>query len=108
MFLTTAAPGLPKDISGRLHRTGDLDKTDLEAPVGHLPTSLMSKVDRGLHGILRLKLQRSHSGMTACWCSAAMDVYASESARSSVEAEIQGLRLVEAHLPSTRIRVICL
>ena len=59
VFLPTAAPGLPKDINGRRHRTGDLDKTDLEAPAGHLPTSLMSKVDRGLHGILGLKLQRS-------------------------------------------------
>jgi mRNA-degrading endonuclease toxin of MazEF toxin-antitoxin module len=31
-----------------------LDKTDLEAPTGHVPTSLMNDVDRGLRRVLKL------------------------------------------------------
>ena len=54
VFLPTAASGLPKDSVVNITALVTLDKTDLEAPVGDLPTSLMSEVDRGLHRVLGL------------------------------------------------------
>jgi mRNA interferase MazF len=45
---------LPKDSVVNVTALVTLDKTDLEAPVGHLPTSLMNDVDRGLRRVLGL------------------------------------------------------
>lgn len=54
VFLPAVASGLPKDSVVNVTALVTLDKTDLEEPVGHLPTSLMNDVDRGLHRVLRL------------------------------------------------------
>ena len=54
VFLPAATSGLPKDSVVNVTALVTLDKTDLEAPVGHLPSSLMSEVDRGLHRVLGL------------------------------------------------------
>ena len=54
VFLPTAASGLPKDSVVNVTALVTLDKTDLEEPVGHLPTSLINDVDRGLHRVLGL------------------------------------------------------
>ncbi|MBV9382071.1 MAG: type II toxin-antitoxin system PemK/MazF family toxin [Streptosporangiaceae bacterium] len=54
VFLPAAASGLPKDSVVNVTALVTLDKADLEAPVGHLPTSLMNDVDRGLHRVLGL------------------------------------------------------
>ena len=54
VFLPAAASGLPEDSVVNVTALVTLDKTDLEAPAGHLPTSLMSEVDRGLHRVLGL------------------------------------------------------
>jgi mRNA interferase MazF len=52
VFLPAVASGLPKDSVVNVTALVTLDKTDLDTPVGHLPTSLMSEVDRGLHRVL--------------------------------------------------------
>jgi mRNA interferase MazF len=54
VFLPAVVSGLPKDSVINLTALVTLDKTDLEAVVGHLPTSLMNDVDRGLHRVLGL------------------------------------------------------
>jgi mRNA interferase MazF len=54
VFLPAAASGLPKDSVVNITALVTLDKTDLEAPVGHLPASLMNDVNRGLHRVLGL------------------------------------------------------
>ena len=54
VFLPAASSGLPKDSVVNVTALVTLDQADLEAPAGHLPASLMSEVDRGLHRVLRL------------------------------------------------------
>jgi mRNA interferase MazF len=54
VFLPAVASGLPKDSVVNVTALVTLDKTDLEPAVGHLPTSLMNKVDEGLHRVLAL------------------------------------------------------
>ncbi|HWG14479.1 MAG TPA: type II toxin-antitoxin system PemK/MazF family toxin [Streptosporangiaceae bacterium] len=54
VFLPAVASGLPKDSVVNVTALVTLSKTDLEPPVGHLPTSLMSEVDQGLHRVLAL------------------------------------------------------
>ena len=54
VFLPAVASGLPKDSVVNVTALVTLDKTDLEEPVGHLPISLMSEVDRGLRRVLGL------------------------------------------------------
>ncbi len=54
VFLPAVASGLPKDSVVNVTALVTLDKSDLEEPVGQLPTSLMNDVDRGLHRVLGL------------------------------------------------------
>jgi mRNA interferase MazF len=54
VFLPAAASGLPRDSVVNITALVTLDKMDLEAPVGHLPASLMNDVNRGLHRVLGL------------------------------------------------------
>ena len=54
VFLPALASGLPKDSVVNVTALVTLDKIDLEPPVGHLPTSLMSEVNRGLDRVLGL------------------------------------------------------
>jgi mRNA interferase MazF len=54
VFLPAIASGLPKDSVVNVTALVTLDKTDLEETVGHLPSSLMNEVDRGLHRVLGL------------------------------------------------------
>jgi mRNA interferase MazF len=54
VFLPAVSSGLPKDSVVNVTALVTLDKTDLEPAVGHLPTSLMSKVGQGLHQVLAL------------------------------------------------------
>ena len=54
VFLPAVASGLPKDSVVNVTALVTLDKTDLEEPAGHLPTSLISDVDRGIRRILGL------------------------------------------------------
>jgi mRNA interferase MazF len=54
VFLPATVSGLPKDSVVNLTALVTLDKTDLEPPVGNLPTSLMNDVDRGLRRVLAL------------------------------------------------------
>jgi mRNA interferase MazF len=54
VFLPAAVSGLPKDSVINVTALVTLDKTDLEAAVGHVPASLMSEVDRGLRRVLGL------------------------------------------------------
>jgi mRNA interferase MazF len=54
VFLPAVASGLPRDSVVNVTALVTLDKIDLEPPVAHLPTSLMSEVDRGLHRVLGL------------------------------------------------------
>jgi len=54
VFLPAVASGLPEDSVVNVTALVTLDKIDLEPPVAHLPTSLMSEVDRGLHRVLGL------------------------------------------------------
>ena len=54
VFLPAVASGLPKDSVVNVTALVTLDKTDLEPPVAHLPTSLMREVDRGLRRVLGL------------------------------------------------------
>ena len=54
VFLPAVSSGLPKDSVVNVTALVTLDKTDLEPPVAHLPTSLMSEVDRGLRRVLGL------------------------------------------------------
>lgn len=54
IFLPSVVSGLPKDSVVNVTALVTLDKTDLEAPAGHLPAYLMADVDRGLRRILGL------------------------------------------------------
>jgi len=54
VFVPAAVSGLPNDSVVNVTALVTLDKTDLEAPAGHLPTSLMNDVDRGLRRVLGL------------------------------------------------------
>jgi mRNA interferase MazF len=54
VFLPAVASGLPKDSVVNVTALVTLDKTDLEEPVGHLPTPLINDVDRGLRRVLGL------------------------------------------------------
>jgi mRNA interferase MazF len=54
VFLPSAFSGLPKDSVVNVTALVTLDKTDLDSPVGHLPSSLMNDVDRGLSRVLGL------------------------------------------------------
>jgi mRNA interferase MazF len=54
VFLPATASGLPKDSVVNVTALVTLDKTDLDAPTGQLPTSLMHDVDRGLRRVLGL------------------------------------------------------
>ena len=54
VFLPAAPCGLPKDSVVNVTALVTLDKSDLEAPAGHLPVSLMNDVERGLRRVLGL------------------------------------------------------
>jgi mRNA interferase MazF len=54
VFLPAAVSGLPKDSVVNVTALVTLDKTDLEAPTGRMPASLMNDVDRGLRRVLEL------------------------------------------------------
>jgi len=54
VFLPAAVSGLPKDSVVNVTALVTVDKADLDEPVGHLPTSLMNDVDRGLGRALGL------------------------------------------------------
>jgi mRNA interferase MazF len=54
VFVPAVISGLPKDSVVNVTALVTLDKTDLEAPAGQLPTSLMDDVDRGLRRVLGL------------------------------------------------------
>lgn len=54
VFLPATAAGLAKDSVVNVTALVTLDKTDLQAEVGHLPASLMHEVDRGLRSVLSL------------------------------------------------------
>ena len=54
MLIGARQSGLPKDSVVNITALVTLDKTDLEAPVGHAPASLMNDVNRGLHRVLGL------------------------------------------------------
>lgn len=54
VFLPAAVSGLPKDSVVNVTALVTLGKTDLEAPAGQLPASLMDDVDRGLRRVLGL------------------------------------------------------
>ena len=52
VFVPAATCGLSRDSVVNVTALVTLDKTDLDAMVGQLPTSLMEDVDRGLRRIL--------------------------------------------------------
>jgi mRNA interferase MazF len=54
VFVPAAVSGLPKDSVVNVTALVTLNKTDLEAPAGHLPESLMDDVNRGLRRVLGL------------------------------------------------------
>ena len=54
VFLPAVTSGLPKVSVVNVTALVTLDKADLEAPAGHLPSSLMHDVDRGLRRVLGL------------------------------------------------------
>jgi len=54
VFLPATVSGLPKDSVVNVTALVTLNKTDLEAPVGHLPESLLDDVNRGLRRVLEL------------------------------------------------------
>jgi mRNA interferase MazF len=54
VFVPAVISGLPKDSVVNVTALVTLDKADLEAPAGQLPTSLMDDVDRGLRRVLGL------------------------------------------------------
>lgn len=54
VFLPSVASGLPKDSVLNVTALATLDKADLEPPVGRLPASLMTQIDRGLRRVLAL------------------------------------------------------
>jgi mRNA interferase MazF len=54
VFVPATSSGLAKDSVVNVTALITLDKTDLDAEVGHLPPTLMSDVDRGLRRVLGL------------------------------------------------------
>jgi mRNA interferase MazF len=52
VFVPATSSGLPKDSVVNVAALVTLDKTDLDAEVGPLPSTLMSDVDRGLRRAL--------------------------------------------------------
>ena len=54
VFLPSVASGLPRDSVVNVTALVILDKDDLAAPAGFVPTGLMHKVDQGLRRILGL------------------------------------------------------
>ena len=54
VFLPAASSGLPKDSVVNVTALLTLDKADLDAEAGYLPTAVMSDVDRGLGRVLGL------------------------------------------------------
>jgi mRNA interferase MazF len=52
VFLPATTAGLRKDSVVNVTALVMLDKSDLQAEAGHLPTSLMHEVDRGLRNVL--------------------------------------------------------
>jgi mRNA interferase MazF len=54
VFLPAAISGLPKDSVVNVTALVTLNKTDLDAQTGHLPSALMSNVDQGLRRVLGL------------------------------------------------------
>jgi mRNA interferase MazF len=54
VFLPAVASGLPKDSVLSVTALATIDKADLDPPVGRLPTSLMTEIDRGLRRVLGL------------------------------------------------------
>jgi mRNA interferase MazF len=54
VFLPAAVSGLPRDSVVNVTALVTLNKTDLEAPGGHVPESIMDEVNRGLRRVLGL------------------------------------------------------
>jgi mRNA interferase MazF len=54
VFLPAVASGLPKDSVLNVTALATIDKADLHPPVGRLPSSLMTEIDRGLRRVLGL------------------------------------------------------
>jgi len=54
VFLPAVASGLPKDSVLNVTALVTIDKADLEPPVGRLPGSLMTEINRGLRRVLAL------------------------------------------------------
>jgi mRNA interferase MazF len=54
VFLPAASSGLPRDSVVNVTALVTLDKADLDAPVGHLPASLIDDIGRGLRRVLGL------------------------------------------------------
>jgi mRNA interferase MazF len=54
VFLPAVASGLPKDSVLNVTALVTIDRAELEAPVGRLPRSLMTEIDRGLRRVLGL------------------------------------------------------
>ena len=54
VFLPAVASGLPKDSVLNVTALTTIDKADLDPPVGQLPSSLMTEIDRGLRRVLGL------------------------------------------------------
>jgi len=54
VFLPAVATGLPRDSVLNVTALATVDKADLDPPVGQLPSSLMTEIDRGLRRVLGL------------------------------------------------------
>ena len=54
VFLPAALCGLPKNSVVNVTALVTIDKSDLEAPAGHLPVAFMNDVERGLRRVLGL------------------------------------------------------
>ena len=54
VFIPAAVSALPKDSVVNVTALVTLNKTDLDAPVGQLPDSLLNEVGRGLRRVLGL------------------------------------------------------
>ena len=54
VFLPVVFSGLPKDSVVNVTALVTLNKTDLDPPVGPLPASVMTDVERGLSRVLGL------------------------------------------------------
>jgi len=52
VFIPAIASGLPKDSVLNVTALVTLDKADLAPPVGRLPSSVMTEIDRGLRRVL--------------------------------------------------------